>query len=223
MIIPNSVDAELDEDNDIFRHRAQRSNQPRKIGDNVLPLGGVTQDTRTVGKVTQEGKNEEQKRQPFAGLVAIILIDLRQSRTVAFVSRGPYSRKKERSPGKHSPQVTDRTEIAQHLPTSSFSIVIMTLQRRRRPHASLPSHCPPRHTDHKDTQNTEEVLNPRLAPILVLLYNLRERVLSLAFAPTSGSLVAAQRTRRPSSLCRWDSIAESATQERGGRVGGFDR
>lgn len=92
MFILNSVDAELDEDDNVFCHRAQRSNQPWKIGDNILPLGGVTQDTRAVGKVTQEGKNEEQKRQSFAGLVAIILIDLRQSRAVAFVSSSPYSR-----------------------------------------------------------------------------------------------------------------------------------
>lgn len=66
--------------------------------------------------------------------------------------------------------------------------------RRRRPHPSLPGHRPTSHTDNEDAQHANEVLDPSLATVLALFYDLRKRILGLAIAPPG--LIAAQRARR---------------------------
>lgn len=125
--------------------------------------------------------------------------------------------------GGHLPKVAHGTEIAQNLATGCHIHVLRNHLRRRRPHPSLPGDRPPRGTNSEDPENAEGIFDPRLAAILVLFDDLRQRVLDLAFPPASPLVPARGARRPPARFLGRDSIAQSATKQRCRRVWGLGR
>lgn len=162
-------------------------------------------------RLAQTSDHEQRvEEHTFAGLVAIVLVDLRQSRSVTKVNikiHWPIH-----SHG-HSPKVAHRTDVSQNQPTSSHTGIVVVLLRGRRPHASLPGNRPPSHTNNKDAKHADNVLDPSLASILTLLHNLSQRIFRLALAAT-GSLISAQRARRPAAAAvrSQDGVAEPSAE-----------
>ena len=71
---------ELHKDDRVLDHGAQAPDQPRQIGQEVLFLRGVEQDSRAVRRVTQQTQHEEEQTETLATLLPLVLDDLRNAR-----------------------------------------------------------------------------------------------------------------------------------------------
>lgn len=71
-----AVDAKLHEDDGVLGHGAQRADQPGQVGEEVLPLERVEQDSGAVGEVAQQGEHEEEDGEALARFVAVVFDDL---------------------------------------------------------------------------------------------------------------------------------------------------
>lgn len=76
------VQAELDEDDAVLDHGAQRAQQPGQGADKVVRLLRVRDDASTVCKVARQGQQEEQQRETFTRLLVVVLDDLRDAGTM---------------------------------------------------------------------------------------------------------------------------------------------
>ena len=92
-----AIHVELDEDDGVLGDGAQGTNQPGKVRQEVLLLGGVEQNlekvsegsregilyartyTRAIGNVTHDGEEKEEEGKTVARLFAIVLDDLRDT------------------------------------------------------------------------------------------------------------------------------------------------
>lgn len=108
------------------------------------------------------------------------------------------------------PQIAHSTGIAQNRAASCHVHWLIVFLWCWRPHPRLPGNGPPSHSNDKDPNHANHVLDPRLAPVLALLHNLRQRIFSLTLAPKC----AAHRARRSPSALRWESIAETPAKKR---------
>lgn len=73
------VNPELIEDDSILDHGTQRAQQPGDRFHNVLGVLRVAEDAQSVGQVARQGKEEEEERKSFAGLLPVVLDDLRNA------------------------------------------------------------------------------------------------------------------------------------------------
>jgi hypothetical protein len=55
------IHAELNEDRSIFDHRSQRTNKPRQISINILPLDRVAENACALRCIAHQCQNEEEK------------------------------------------------------------------------------------------------------------------------------------------------------------------
>lgn len=73
---PGRVQMELHKDNRIFEHGAQRAHEPRHRPDEVVLILGVGDQAGAVRDISRQGEQEEEEREAFARLLAVVLNDL---------------------------------------------------------------------------------------------------------------------------------------------------
>jgi hypothetical protein len=75
------IDFELIKDDAILDDGAQRAEKPRDGFDKIAGLQRVAEDTQTVCQVARERQQEEEQSQALAGLLAVVLDNLRDAST----------------------------------------------------------------------------------------------------------------------------------------------
>lgn len=85
---PISVHPELHKNQPILHHRPQTPNQPRQIRHHILPIQRMEQYPRSIRDISHQAQHKEQEREAFAGFVAVVLDDLRNTCSVRLLVKG---------------------------------------------------------------------------------------------------------------------------------------
>lgn len=73
------IDAELIENDKILHNSAKRAKKPRNGLDNVPRLLRVAENAKAIGEVSCQRQHEEEQGETFAGLLPVVLDDLRNA------------------------------------------------------------------------------------------------------------------------------------------------
>lgn len=128
----------MHKDDGILDHGAQRPNQPGQVGEEVLALGGVKEDTGAIRRIPEQTEHEEEQAEPLAGALALVFDDLRDART----------------------EVADGACVAQDLRAQGDGLRVGCIGGLRHPNTTLPSESPPCGADGHDAEDAERVSDP---------------------------------------------------------------
>ena len=145
LLIPK--DRELNEDNHIFNHRAQRTNKPRQIRQEVVDLDRMEQDSSSVCEISEQAQQEEQQTQAFTRPLTLVLDDLRYPRT----------------------KIAYGADVAQNFGSNRLAIAVFVTSGYWLPCACLPGDSPASSANDSDASDAQSILDPLVVQIFLCL------------------------------------------------------